>query len=270
MKKPNYPIIDCHCHIGSYLQAEDLIKLMDTAGVDKAVVFCHPYLWTYPRKDNYHNTNDYIADMQEKYPERLIGFACLNPQQAGDSELGIPNLAVMELRRCIEERGLRGLKIHPENHCFAVDSLVGSQFMETIEELQKKLKRPVPILSHGMTTMGATPDQFGKVAARHPDISIIIAHGAGFQNLYFPSINPVKENPNLFVDTAMTTIDDTRLTGVAQTVGIDKIIFGSDHFTRNHVNLYGNFFYVLERAFPDTADRERIFGGNAAKLLGLA
>jgi len=264
----NQPIIDAHCHIGPPLSGEELIQMMDQAGVDRAIVFPTPFRWSLPRKDNYYNTNDYIGEMQNKYPDRLIGFACINPHYTGNKELGMPNLAVNELERCVKELGLKGVKIHPENHCFSVDTLVDSELMETLVRLQEEENRKIPILSHAMTTMGATPHQFGVLASKYPDVPIIIAHGAGFQNLYFPSTEPVKEHKNLFVDTAMTTVDDLRLIGVAKTVGIDKVVFGSDHFSRGQKNLYGNFFYILKRAFPDTKERKLILGGNMAKIFG--
>ena len=264
----NQPVIDAHCHIGPALLAEELIEMMDDAGVDKAVVFPVPFSWSLPREDNYYNTNDYVAEMQAKYSERLIGFGCINPCHAGSKELGMPNLAVNELERCVKELGLKGIKIHPENHCFAVDGLVGSEMMSAVVRLQQQTGSRIPILSHGMTTIGAMPDQFGKLASAYPNVAIIIAHGAGFQNLYFPSMEPVKTNENLFVDTAMTTVDDSRLAGVASSIGANKIIFGSDHFYRGQKNLYGNFFYILERAIPDSAERDLILRGNIARILG--
>jgi hypothetical protein len=252
-------VLDAHCHIGRGLPAEALIAMMDEAGVDKSVVFVTPFLWGLPGQADYYDTNDYIADVQRRHPERLIGFACVNPHVAPGREL----------RRCVEELGLKGLKIHPENHCFAVDSLVGGEMMEVMVALQQETGRRLPILSHGMTTIGAMPDQFARLAGRYPEVTIIIAHGAGFQNLYFPSFEPLAEHDNLFVDTAMTTVDDAHLIGVADKLGVEKIVFGSDHFSSAQGNLYGNFRYVLERAFPDPTDRELVMGGNMAGIMAL-
>jgi hypothetical protein len=253
-------VIDAHVHLGDGLRAEELLEMMDETGVHKAVVFVTPFRWSLPDKDNYFNTNDYIAEAQQNCPDRLIGFACVNPHS---------HRAVAELHRCIDKLGLRGLKLHPENHCFTLDSLIGSEFMDTLQTLQRETGRKLPVLSHGMTTMGCTPDQFASLARRYPDVPIIMGHGAGFQNLYFPSIRPVKELHNLFADTAMTTVDDSRLIEVTRIVGAEKVIFGSDHWSREQKNLYGNFFFVLERAFPDPEQRRLILGGNIAKVLGL-
>jgi len=115
--------------------------------------------------------------------------------------------------------------------------------------------------------MGCTPDQFASLARVYPDVPFIIGHGAGFQNLYFPSIRPVKELPNLFADTAMTTVDDSRLIAVTRTVGAEKVIFGSDHWSPDQENLYGNFRFVLERALPDPEQRRLLLGANMGRLL---
>jgi predicted TIM-barrel fold metal-dependent hydrolase len=245
------PVIDTHCHLGPWLMADELVSLMDAGGVDKAVVFSCPSNWSLPSADNYYHTNDYIAEAQRLHPDRLIGFACLNPQFSGDAGTGMPNLAVRELRRCVTELGLRGLKLHPEVHCFTVPSLIGSELMETVVALQGETGRTLPIICHGMTTMGAMPEHFAMLAARYPSIPIIIAHGGGFQNLY------------------LTTIDDCHLISVAGRLGVDRVLFGTDHFARSQQNLYRNFRFVLEGAFPDPADRAKVLGGTAARLLGL-
>lgn len=243
--------------------------MMDDAGVDKAVVFPCPSEWSLPDPENYYNTNDYISHAQSRHPDRLIGFACVNPHYTGDPAMGMPNLAVREARRCLAELGLRGLKLHPEQHCFTVDSLVGSELMEAVAELQQQTGRTIPILCHGMTTLGAMPEHFAVLAARYPSIPIIIAHGGGFQNLYFTSIGAIASHSNLFVDLAMTTVDDAHLLSVVNRVGVGKVLFGSDHFARAQRNLYRNFRFVLEGAFPDPADRERVLGGTAAHMLAL-
>jgi uncharacterized protein len=271
--RKNGPIIDAHCHLGPPLLAEDLLKLMDADGVDQTIVFPSPSQWSMHAKENYYNSNDYIADMQAKYPERLIGFCCVNPRYNGDNTLGMPDLASQEVERCVKDLGLKGVKIHPEVHCFNFDALSAgkplSSLMETLVRLQQETHSAIPLLSHGMTTLGSQPDQFGKVARDYPDVPIIIAHGAGYQNLYFGNSDALREHPNLYADTSMCTIDDNRLRSVARLAGVDKIIFGTDAFTRGHENIYGNFFFVLERAFPRPEDQELIFGGNISRILGL-
>jgi uncharacterized protein len=272
-RRKDYPVIDGHCHLGPPLLAEDLLKLMDAGGVDRAVVFPSPSQWSPLTKENYYNSNDYIADAQARYPERLIGYCCINPRYNGDAALGMPDMAAQELERCVKVLGLRGVKIHPEVHCFNLDALCAGKslcsFMQTLVRLQQESGRRIPVLSHGMTTMGCQADQFAKVAGDYPSVPLIIAHGAGYQNLYFAEFDPVAQHVNLFADTSMCTIDDLHLKGVAALIGSAKVIFGTDTFVRSHTNLYGNFFYVLERAFPDPVELKRILHDNLAGILGL-
>ncbi len=266
--------IDSHCHLGPQLLAEELLALMDASGVERAVVFPDPIAWTLPHAGNYYNTNDYIADAQARYRDRLIGFGCVNPSYMGNPALGIASIAAGEVERCILQLGLHGMQLHPEVHCFTIDSLCRGQMfsavIEALVRLQAETGRHLPLIAHGMTTIGAQVDQFAKLAADYPDISIIIAHGAGFQNLYFPSKSPITQHANLYVDTAMATVDDSDMRNVARTIGIEKILFGTNLSRRDQLHLYGNYRYILERTFPDPRDREQLFGGNIARLLGLS
>lgn len=272
MKPVSTQVWDIHCHIGAPLLGEELLNMMDTSEVDKACIFVTPFMWSLPSPDNYFNTNDYIADMQKKFPDRFLGFVCVNPWQVGNKELGMTNIVENELLRCFRDLKMAGVKIHPENHCFSIDALCKgsylSSLMDTISKLQMELKIKIPVLSHGMTTIGGQPDQFAKLAMSYPDINIVIAHGAGFQNLYFAEIDMAKKCPNLYFDTAMLTVDDSRFKQVFNEVGPDRIIFGSDHFNRDHTNLYTNYYYVLERAISDKRDLEKILGGNLRHILG--
>ncbi len=273
MKPVESSVWDMHCHIGTTLLGEELFAMMEKDEVDRACVFVTPFVWSLPNPDNYYNTNDYIADMQKKYASRFFAFACVNPWYVGDRKLGTVNIVAKELRRCFTELGMRGIKLHPENHCFNVDALSRGNalcsLMDTVSQLQEELHIKIPILSHGMTLMGCQPDQFAKVAMSYPDINIVIAHGAGFQNLYFAEIDMAKKCPNLYFDTAMLTVDDTKFLQVFNQVGPDKVIFGSDHYLREHVNLYGNFYHVLEKAVPDKKDLEKILGGNLRRIMQL-
>ena len=74
-------IIDVHTHIGTshgpfQQTAAELVDAMEKNGVDKAVTF------TYPQKID----NDYIAQMQREYSDRLIGWALIDPWMDNSGE----------------------------------------------------------------------------------------------------------------------------------------------------------------------------------------
>src|SRR5262245_22985811 len=54
--------------------------------------------------------NDYVAGVVEKYPDRFIGFASVDPWKG--------QAALKELERAVKELGLRGLKLHPTSQAF--------------------------------------------------------------------------------------------------------------------------------------------------------
>lgn len=120
-------------------------------------------------------TNDWVADVCRSYPEQFVGFAGIDPHKQD---------SVDELERAVTELGLRGLKLHPQVQEFYPDD-------EKFESLWKKCEEHrLPIVVHvGQTGLGAgTPGGWGiafdygrpmlmdKVAARHPDLTVIMAH----------------------------------------------------------------------------------------------
>jgi predicted TIM-barrel fold metal-dependent hydrolase len=274
--RKGFPVIDIHTHVGvaswgSFL-GEDLIRLMDKAGVDMAVVF--PLMFNLPCpgdkegiKNNYYNSNDYIAELQDKYPDRIIGFAGINPNYPGNKEFNMPNLTVAELKRCLNELKLKGVKIHPPLHSFKVEGLVDTEFMDTMVRFQNEMNTKIPIVSHAMTDITCTPSQFGLLAAAYPGVPIIMAHAThGISS----SLLLVKKYENLFVDISWSFLDDSYLRRAVDIVGVNNVFFGSDAFLPGQENLYGNYFKIIGQVFPDPKERDLVLGGNAAKILGLS
>ena len=80
---------------------EDTIKDMDEAGVDKAVIVAIDAETTY----KYKVSNELIADTVKLYPDRLIGFASVDPNKGF--------VAIEELKKAVTGLGLKGLKLIP-------------------------------------------------------------------------------------------------------------------------------------------------------------
>ena len=98
-------VIDSQVFVGTSLfghtqVAEILLQRMDRLDIDRAVI-CP----IKPRHYDLAESNDAVADLVQRYPERFIGFARVDPWQE-DQALG-------ELQRARAELGLRGLLLHP-------------------------------------------------------------------------------------------------------------------------------------------------------------
>ena len=84
--------------------------LSGTSGVDKTIVFPSPSQWSMHAKENYYNSNDYIADVCSQYPEQTLPVMTVNPRYEGATVLG-------EMERAVRELGARAIKLYPTyNH----------------------------------------------------------------------------------------------------------------------------------------------------------
>src|SRR5438270_11619154 len=88
--------------------AEDVLASMNEAGVDRTVVMGFPWKDAGLCRDH----NDYIIEVVNKYPDKLIGFACVQPLDSRDAQ---------ELERCLNA-GLMGLgELGPDGQRFDVE-----------------------------------------------------------------------------------------------------------------------------------------------------
>jgi predicted TIM-barrel fold metal-dependent hydrolase len=119
------PIVDYHQHLFSPaaaalvtgnpnvrgLAASDLIALLDSAGIQRALVLSVAYTWgkasRAPVAHEYEQVkaeNDWTAQQVAQYPKRLLAFCSFNPLKA---------YALEELARCSTDPELHhGLKLH--------------------------------------------------------------------------------------------------------------------------------------------------------------
>ena len=101
------------------LDADDLIPLLDSAGIRRAVVLSVAYMYGSPRRtveDEYAKVraeNDWTAAQAARYPDRLIAFCGFNP---------LKDYALEELARCAADRRFgRGIKLHFGNSDVQLD-----------------------------------------------------------------------------------------------------------------------------------------------------
>ena len=123
----NAPLVDYHQHLFSpelaslmlngqaapRLDGANLIRLLDEAGIERAVVLSTAYIWTQPSRhvpdaaQHLRAENDWTSLQVAQFPSRLIGFCSLNP---------VSDDALAELAHCVSDPNLRrGLKIHIGN-----------------------------------------------------------------------------------------------------------------------------------------------------------
>jgi hypothetical protein len=207
--------------------------------------------------------NDYTASIVQRYPDRFMGFASVDPHKG--------KAAVIEMDRSVKELGLRGLKLHPISQAFFPNDIRFYPLWEKCAELG------VPVLFHsGQTAVGAglpgggglklkyaQPIHMDDVAADFPSLNIIMAHpGVPWQE---EQLSIALHKPNVYIDLSGWSPKYFRpiLVQYANSLLQDKVLYGSD-FPALTPERWLRDFEGLELK-PEV--RQKILLDNAKKLL---
>lgn len=228
-------------------------RVLDEAGVDYGVIL--PELAPITSAIG---SNETVERLCAGRP-RLIPFASINPYL-------VENPA-RELERLVRERGFRGLKLYPTyNYFYPNDALLYPVYAKA-QELR------IPVKWHtGTSTFPASRLKYGDpvhiddVAVDFPDLVAIITH-SGRPLWYDTAYTLARMRKNVYMEIA--GLPPKRLLDYFPDLErvSDKVLFGSDW--PSVPTMKGNVEALRALPLSDGA-KERILGGNAARLLSLA
>jgi predicted TIM-barrel fold metal-dependent hydrolase len=184
------PLVDYHEHLVSPAFAPivklpvrdgaELVRRLDAAGIDRAVVLSVGYTFAddrkgFPNPDELtRQENDWTSVQVEKNAPRLIGFCSANPLRAA---------ALGELERCLRLPGMVGIKLHLGNSGVSLRKPDHVAKLQQVYALAERLR--VPVLVHmrarGGENYGAEDARIflAQVVPQAPDVDIIVAHMGG-------------------------------------------------------------------------------------------
>jgi hypothetical protein len=236
--------------------AEDLIAALDRSGIQGAVTFGFPW----KRPEWIRRGNDYVLEALARYPDRLRGFACVNPE--------LPQ-ARTEAERCLEA-GMQGIG---ELALYAAPS--GKNWLECFGPLAELAgDRGVPLLLHTNEPVGhlypgkerlPAWDLYGLIRS-FPETRFILAHWGGGLWWYALLKREVREAlGNVYVDTAASPFlyRPEIYRYALEILGVEKILYGSDY----PLLTLDRYVKELEGARVEESDRRAILGGNAQRIL---
>jgi len=234
--------------------------------------------------------NDHIASVVKQYPKRFIGLGTLPMQD--------PDLAVKELRRCMQDLGLRGIQIGSHINSWNLNAPELFPIFEEAERLNAVIfVHPWDMMGKGemdkywlpwLVGMPAETSRaicsliFGGVMERLPNLKFVFAHGGGS----FPStigriehgflvrpdlcqidndVNPRSYLGKFWVDSLVH--DPLMLQFVVNLLGKDKVVLGSDYPFPLGENVPGQLIESIEAFDKDT--KAKLLGENALEVLGL-
>jgi aminocarboxymuconate-semialdehyde decarboxylase len=295
--------LKCRINTATF-QGQDIerrLQHMDALGVD-----IHVLTIPAPGADRYEGpgavkmarvANDAIAAISQKYPKRFVGFFTLpscNVQASLD-----------ELERSVNELGLRGFGCFANLNGQALDR----EELFPLYERLARYKLPVyihptaplatessgidimPTLIFGWaydSTVAMTRLVYGRVLERFPDINWVVADVGGVLaffaqravNIYTGRTDEIrhkyglKENPldsfrRFYVDTADHPA--TTLRCVKDFFGPERMVLGTNYpyGPEEGCVLVKNSLKAIDGLDLNSADKEKILGGNAARILGI-
>jgi hypothetical protein len=240
-------IFDAHTHLGldedgRSLERSELLGFLDEAGARRACVFP---LHDPDRHPAYRVPNDRVLTWAQQSEDRLIPFCRLDPAEE----------PLREGERCLKA-GARGIKLHPRAQAFAFD---GAE-MDGIFKLAHEAG--VPILIHAGRGMPPIADGLADLALRHPDVVLILAHGAICDQGTLAT--RLAGHPGILYDTScFFPLDVVELFA---RVPAERIVFASDiPYGRPQGALYQALRIARQAGLDDTATRA-VLGTTMAAL----
>ena len=242
-------IVDAHVHIGKStrlqidVDGEHLVRVADEMGFDK--ICCTDLTALFY---DMHEGNELLFREMKQFPDRIIGYASLHSTRFGSEALD-------ELDRCANDYGMRGLKIYSTPQMSIAEP-------STIPILEKTVELGFPILAH------ATPHECEYLMTAVPECKLMMAHAAAqpfAQGDWNRAITAAQRFPNLYLETASSTIDAGFLETCVRELGPEKIIFGTD------IPLLDPYFQFskIRDTTIEPGQLDKILGGNILRLMGI-
>lgn len=266
-------LIDAHLHCTGNETGEEVVRTLDGAGVDIAVLLA-PFLtkpFSLADRESLRAANERLGSLIADHPDRLLGFAVVNP---------LHSTAADDLEEAIDRFGLRGLKLVPS----------GWYPYEDCAHLvyQRAASLEIPVLFHsgifidGRSSRFCRPS-FYEAVRDHPGLRVTLAHlswpwcdeaiAVGIIDL----INGVAPQDSQFrfdISFGPPQVYRHDVLGRAlEVLGPDLLQFGSDRFlpcSSQHLRTaIDEVDELLDGLEVDTASRRSIFGATALNWLRL-
>jgi predicted TIM-barrel fold metal-dependent hydrolase len=244
----NLRLFDCTGGFGLYRTrvfrfartAEELIQEMDFCGIDQALVY-----HTGQRFDLPNAGNEILMSEVEGYP-RLVPTWAVLPSHTGEQP---PVTVVLET---IRERGIRALRLFPEDHRYFLDDVTWGDQLEVYQE------RRIPIF------IRANLEKIKGLLRAFPNLVVVTgAQGSNPQDRYgWPLI---ERYPNLYFETSGYLADGI-IEALCQRYGANRLLFASGYPD----NASGAAQLRLAHAEISDIDRQAIACDNLSRLLAEA
>ena len=258
------PVIDSHQHLFSPaagalvtgnpnspgISARNLVELLDSAGIQRALVLSMAYTWgkasRAPVANEYEHVkaeNDWTAQQVAQYPDRLRAFCSFNP---------LKSYALEELARCSKDPQLHyGLKLHFGNSDVDLNNPDDVAKVKKVFEAANSYRMPIVVHLHtSIDNRRKYGDDEARVfldqlLAAAPKVPVQIAHLAGSGGFnsatdsalgvfadaigrHDPRMKNVWFDATVVVRPSMSPDDLQRIAARIRQIGVNRVLYGSD------------------------------------------
>ncbi|HKH83308.1 MAG TPA: amidohydrolase family protein [Gemmatimonadales bacterium] len=270
------------------LTARDLMPLLDSASIRRALVLSVAYMFGSPKRKIQHEyakvreENDWTGKQAAQYPERLRAFCGFNP---------LKEYALQELERCAKDPNLRrGIKLHFGNSDVQIDNpthveqlrrvfrAANQHRMAIVVHMRASISQKRP---YGAAQAHAFIEQLLPVV---PDIDVQVAHfagtGPGYDDPPSDSAMAVlaeaveRKDPRTrrlwfdvasIVDLNISASNAALVAKRIRQVGVGRVLYGSDAAIGD--NLRPRESWAAFRRLPLTEDEFTTIARNKAPYL---
>ena len=242
-------MIDCHTHLWDNAFSKDKAEIVVASqryGIERV---CVSSLGVHePDETEIDRLNAATWQFMQEEPDLIRGFCYVNPRHAS---------SLAELRRCVEDRSMSGLKLW-------VATLCNEPCVFPLVEYC--IEHKLPVLIHawkktvGQLPFESTAEHVADLARRYPESSLIMAHLGGNSQHELRIIQPY---PNVSTDISGSLYRNADLAYAVQLLGAERVLFGSD--------MPGASFLVCQGQVEDAdlsqPEKELILEGNARRII---
>ena len=274
---------------------EERLADMDALGVDVQVVSTNAFFYAYERDSETavrmaRECNDHVAQLTKDHPKRFSGL-CQLPMQ------DIP-AAIAELERGVTRLGLKGAMIGDHVNGRTFDEPEFLPFWKAAEQLSAVIlihQGGATVVNertsryHLPNTIGNLADRavtfaslvFGGVMDRHPNLKVCLSHAGGYTCFAIGRMDrgwQVRSEARIHLQKLPSaylgrfyydciTHSEAALRMVIDTVGIDRVVFGTDWPFDMAIDWPVTWLLGLESLTQ--AEKEAILWKNSEKLLDI-
>jgi len=220
------------------------------------------------------SSNQEIADLVKRYPDKFIGFGSVNPNKD-------ENYVDAKLQE-ISDLGLKGVKMLPTLQMF--NPTENKNFEKICEYCEKNGKI---LLYHTGCDPGpwenpklsedANPKYLTSILERYSP-TIILAHVGSYSawkpGIWFDeALELGKKFDNVYFDTAAVSgfiFSEKNLNKIIETVSLDRLLFGSDYPVVWGSDMRCEVDFIKSCKHLTLEEKEKILGLNAAEILHIA